>query len=290
MAKAKVKAPAPAAPKPRKKPAAAKAAHAQLQRVYQENGFIGLPDQRRIDFPASAYRNHPGLIAAVAVLAVALVAALIYIVVSFAGAARPTDDSQTYDESAAQEEIASPEPEISNPEVPAATAALEAPADSLASWVTYQDTGKTFEFKYSPAWQANQTEPQIVNFSLTASTGTTITANWKATSTNLNAYLLALDKANAKAWEGKPAVEIQRQGNVKLGTLNAFQRWQKLLSAGLEQIVTYIPVGDRIYTLSISSPKLDDQMIQTYGLFLATFQLSSPSTAPALASSTPKIK
>lgn len=287
MAKAKVKAPAPAVKQPRKKPAAAKAAHAQLQRVYQENGFLGLPDQRRIDFPASAYRNHPGLIAAVAVLAIALIAALIYIVVSFSGAARPADDLQAYDEPAAQEEIASPEPEISNLEVPAAP---EAPADSLASWVTYQDTGKTFEFKYSPTWQANQAEPQIVNFSLTASTGTTITANWKATSTNLNAYLLALDKASAKAWEGKPSVEIQRQGNVKLGTLNAFQRWQKLLSAGLEQIVTYIPVGNKIYTLSISSPKLDDQMIQTYGLFLATFRLSSASNTPALASSTPKIK
>ena len=49
----------------------ARSAQAHLQRVYQENGFIGSPDHRRIDFPVSRYRNHPGLIISLIILIIA---------------------------------------------------------------------------------------------------------------------------------------------------------------------------------------------------------------------------
>jgi len=294
MPKAKIKAMSPVAgaskkntpPKPAAPKASPRSAHDHLRQVYQENGFIGSSDQRRIDRPgridrpAPVYRNHPGLIAAAVILAVALAIALAYIFLPFPGINRETADLNGADNAGAAETAGR------QSQTPTSTAPEE-PADPLANWVTYNDASKAFEFKYSPAWKADQPDPELVNFELSGLPETVITANWQATSTDLNKYLLALDKINATSWEGKPAVEVQRQGNVKIGSLDAYQRWQKLLAADLEQIVTYIPVGNKIYSLAIRSPRLDDQMIQTYGLFLATFQANKPSSTPVLASSTP---
>ena len=273
-----------------------KSAHAHLQKVYQDNGFIGSPDRSRIDFPVSRYRNHPGLIAALIILIIALVGALAYICVPFAASWFKADNNTEQNNTEQTEQLpvtdaAAADQTSNNPATEPPAQNTEAPiADQLANWLSYSDTNGAFEFRYSPTWQADQQDPQIVNFALSEATDTVISANWQATSTNLNAYLLAIDKANAKGWEGKPSVQIERQGNVQIGALPAFQRWQKLLAAGLEQIVTYIPIGNKIYSLSVRSPKLDDPIIQTYGLFLSTFKANTTSSAPGLASTTPKTK
>ncbi len=295
MAKTKSKTLAPAARRNKKtitqtkSVPRAKSAHAHLQRVYQENGFVGSSDHSRMDFPVSRYRNHPGLIVTAIVLAVALVGALGYICFPLAASWHQADNSESASEPSTTDNTAAAADQSGNtPD--AAAPAPETPADPAAGWLSYSDTNGAFEFKYAPAWQADQQDPQIINFALSEAADTVISANWQATGTSLNAYLTALDKANAKGWEGQPSVKIERQGNVKIGTLNAYQRWQKLLAADLEQIMTYIPVGNKIYALSIRSPKLDDQIIQTYGLFLATFKINGISSTPALASTTPKIK
>jgi len=275
--------------------AANREVHAHLQKVYQDNGFIGSSDRNRIDFPVSRYRNHPGLIAAVIILVIALVGALAYICVPFAASwsksATTTTAEETEQQQPAADTAAADQP-TNSPAAETPAAAQPTPADQLANWLTYQDNSGVFEFKYAPTWQADQQDPQIVNFTLTEATDTVISANWQAAGNNLNAYLLALDKTNAKAYEGKPSVQIERQGNVQIGSLPAFQRWQKLLAADLEQIVTYIPIGNKIYALSVRSPKLDDQVIQAYGLFLSTFKVNGTSSAPAttVAPTTPNIK
>lgn len=266
-----------------------KASHLHLQRMYQDNGFIGLPDQRRIDFPASNYRNNPVLVAALVILALAFAAALAYICVTTLGPWQKTDGeeamaeqsvAETADESIV-EEVATQEQQPAET-APAPAPAPVDPANPLANWVNYDDIDKAFEFKYSPLWKADQIKQKLINFSVSESPETVITADWQSTSTSLNAYLLALDRANAKALAGKQSVQIERQGNVKIGTLNAYQRWQKLLATGSNQIATYIPVGNKIYVLSVSSAKLDDQTIQTYGLFLSTFKIISSSSAPKI--------
>jgi hypothetical protein len=311
MAKIKNKVPAPAVGRnkkiiPQAKPVSlkhlspkpvsqsqSKSAHARLQRVYQENGFIGSPDQRRIDLPVSHYRNHPALIAAVIILIIILAGALAYIFLSPVIMASRINDAEKNTETeqsagagtnqildtTVTEDAASPAGDSLPPVVA---------NNSGTAWLDYRDTKGAFEFKYAPTWQADQQDLQRVNFSLSEFPETVITADWQATSTSLNAYLLALDKANAKGWEGQPSVAIERQGNVKIGTLNAYQRWQKLLAADLEEIATYAFVGNKVYVLSIRSPKLTDQIIQAYGSFLATFKLGV--SASTTASSTPKIK
>lgn len=281
-----------AKPIPAKAAPHAKSVHANLQRVYQENGFMGSPDQRRIDLPVSRYHNHPALIAAVIILLIVLVAMLAYIFLSPAIMASRANDTEKNTESEQSAAAGANQvldttviEEMANP--PADSPAPVSASSSGTAWLNYQDPKGAFEFKYAPTWKADQKDLQIVNFSLSEFSETVITVNWQATSTSLNAYLLALDRTNAKAWEGRPAVNVERQGNVKLGDLNAYQRWQKLLAADMEEIATYILVGNKIYVLSVRSPKLTDQIIQTYGSFLATFKQGV--SAPAPTSTAPKI-
>lgn len=164
-------------------------------------------------------------------------------------------------------------------EAEATKTAEKPPVDPAANWESFalpdksaSTTGNLFSFKYPVELQLTQKTNNIILSSETVST-TQLTVNWVKNAKTLAEYLTALDKANAKGWEGKPAVSVTTSTDaVVISGQPAVFRQQNILAANLQQYVTYVKSGENIYAISLAAPQLDQNLLGFFVTFVNNFK------------------
>lgn len=151
--------------------------------------------------------------------------------------------------------------------------------DPAADWLTYtypEATSSTstislFALKYPPTANLNKADKRLV-FDLVGATSTSYIVSWEKSSLGLDAYLAKLDKASAKSWEGKPAVEVVTSTAAILSEkYPVVLRQQKMLAADLNQYVAYIKTTSTIYAIALTAPELNDSEVALFSVFLNNF-------------------
>ena len=142
---------------------------------------------------------------------------------------------------------------------------------STTTTSTATTSSPLFQFKYPSFFKVKSS---INNIQLTSDqvTSTQIWIMVTTTTKKLDAYLKDADKISATAYEGKPAIEIKSQGQGQIGKFMAVQRIEHMLAADLQRKVTYISLGNKIVTISVISPSIDDTIGKFYDIFLNTFK------------------
>lgn len=183
-----------------------------------------------------------------------------------------------YQNQAAKEELALVEDSVAEQ----ATTTPETPVDPAADWEAYNftvkgatatSTNKTlFSFRH-PSGLTVERNGDVLRIFSTAATDTQMFIYYEATTSTLDNYLNDLDKASAKAWEGKPSIKVVTSTPGTLGGQPLVIRQQKLLAADLEAYAAYIFSGNKVYTVSLAAPALNQQLAQFFVVFLNNFKL-----------------
>jgi len=140
---------------------------------------------------------------------------------------------------------------------------------------TEQNTTSTkplFSFKY-PQELVLEEGDGVITLNDNSATSTRLMITWKETSKELNRFVSEIDKINQTAWEGKPSVSVSTSTDqAKIGGQPAIFRVQKLLAADLDEYKIYFKAGDMMFSVSLSAPELNQNILNFYLAFLDNFK------------------
>jgi len=156
-----------------------------------------------------------------------------------------------------------------------------APIDPAADWQSYDFLVKSsstavsstlFSFRYPDGLVVERNGEVLRIYSSTA-TDTQMFIYYEPTAVSLDKYLADLDKTSAKAWEGKPSIEVVTSTSGTLGGQPLIIREQKLLAADLSAYTAYVLSDKNVFTVSLTAPALNQQLAQFFVIFLNNFKL-----------------
>lgn len=153
--------------------------------------------------------------------------------------------------------------------------------DPAADWKTYDflvkssstaATSTLFSFRY-PDGLTIERNGEVLRIYGSTATDTQMFVYYEPVTVGLDKYLSDLDKVSAKSWEGKPSIEVVTSTSGTLGGQPLVIREQKLLAADLSAYTAYIFNGNNVFTVSLTTSALNQQLAQFFVIFLNNFKL-----------------
>jgi len=170
----------------------------------------------------------------------------------------------------------------------------EPPQDPTISWKTFQfiietttttsteaafltETSSTnqilYSFKYPEDLLTVEKNGNLVKLISTATSSEfQLLINFEDYAGDLMDWLKKQDKISAKAWEGKPSIEVVTSSEATFIKLPALIRQEKMLAAGMMSYSLYFKKDGKIFTISMIAPELTQEMINFYLIFVNNFK------------------
>jgi len=134
-------------------------------------------------------------------------------------------------------------------------------------------TKPLFSFKYPQELILDDSNEGTITLSDNSTTSVRLLVTWKKTPKDLNRFVSEIDKINETAWEGKPSVSVATSTDqAKIGGQPAIFRVQKLLAADLNEYKIYFKAHEMIFSISLSAPELNQNILNFYLAFLDNFK------------------
>lgn len=170
----------------------------------------------------------------------------------------------------------------------------EQPQDPTISWKTFQFITETttttstensslteapstnqilYSFKYPEDLLTVEKSGNLVKLISTATSSEfQLLINFEDYAGDLMDWLKKQDKISAKAWEGKPSIEVVTSSEATFIKLPALIRQEKMLAAGMVSYNLYFKKDGKIFTISMMAPELTQEMVNFYLIFVNNFK------------------
>lgn len=151
--------------------------------------------------------------------------------------------------------------------------------DPTVSWKMFDFTltsstekDSLYSFKYPQELQVERNDDSIRLSSISTSSEIQLLVNFEDYDGTLLEWVAEQDKISAKAWEGKPSIEVVTSSDATFMEMPALVRQQKMLAADMVAYVLYFQKDGRIFSISMMAPQLTQEMINFYLIFINTFK------------------
>lgn len=151
--------------------------------------------------------------------------------------------------------------------------------DPTASWKMFDFTlasssekDSLYSFKYPAELQVERNDDLIRLSSVSTSSEVQLLINFEEYEGDLSEWIKEQDKISAKAWEGKPSIEVVTSSDATFMEMPALVRQQKMLAADMTAYVLYFQKDGKIFSISMMAPQLTQEMINFYLIFVNTFK------------------
>lgn len=151
--------------------------------------------------------------------------------------------------------------------------------DPTVSWKMFDFTlasstekDSLYSFKYPQELQVERNDDLIRLSSIATSSNFQILVNFEDYQGDLAKWIEEQDEISARAWEGKPSIEVVTSSDATFMEMPALVRQQKMLAADMVAYVLYFKKDSRIFSVSMMAPQLTQEMVNFYLTFINTFK------------------
>jgi len=165
-------------------------------------------------------------------------------------------------------------------EVPQEQKQPETQQDPTANWkaftfpssATSATSTQIYGFKYPEGLKISE-KNSSVTLSDGASTSTKVAIYFESTKDDLVVWLKKQDQLSATAFEGQPSIEVVTSTAIAIDGLPTIVRQQNFLASGLSGYVAYFKSGDKVFSIALTTDKLEQGLANFYSVFLSNFRL-----------------
>lgn len=129
-----------------------------------------------------------------------------------------------------------------------------------------------YSFKYPQEFQIERNNDLISLIPFSTSSDFQLLINFEEYQNDLTKWVEKQDAILATAWEGKPVIEVVTSSDATFMGLPALIRQQKMLAANMMAYVLYFKKDDRVFSISMTTPQLTQELVNFYLTFINTFK------------------
>jgi hypothetical protein len=152
---------------------------------------------------------------------------------------------------------------------------LEQPENEIDPNIEINKELAIFSFKYPEVFKIDQLDSGV-KLTATAIEDLELDVLFKETDKSLSDIVTETDEFNAVAFAGQPAVEVVFSNDESLIAGNqAIFRQEKLLDKGLERYIIYFKNNNVLYSISLTAPKANDELLSLFAVFVDNFKINN---------------